>query len=182
MVQFPTKTSSRPPTIYYYIKSHTYTFNTLQEDYSPSTNVDQILQERARDQHGKSIYKRRQSGEVIAKGIKKGPLGDVWDIPYLNPKAKERVGYPTQKPLLLLERIIQIASHEGDIILDPFCGSGTTLIAATLNRRKAIGIDVSEKAIQLTKGRLKILLRQSPNLCVVDVIPTTMPTNPLSHF
>ena len=143
-------------TIYYYTKSHTYTFNTLQEDYSPSTNVDQILQKRARDQHGKSIYKRRQSGEVIAKGIKKGvPLGDVWDIPYLNPKAKERVGYPTQKPLLLLERIIQIASHEGDIILDPFCGSGTTLVAATLNGRKAIGIDVSEKAIQLTKERLK---------------------------
>ena len=152
-------------TIYYYTKSHTYTFNTLQEDYSPATNVDQILQERTRDQHGKSIYKRRKSGEVITKGIKKGvPLGDVWDIPYLNPKAKERVGYPTQKPLLLLERIIQIASHEGDLILDPFCGSGTTLVAATLNGRKAIGIDISEKAIQLTKGRLRNPVRTESQL------------------
>ena len=52
---------------------------------------------------------------------KKGvPLSDVWEIPFLNPKAKERVGYPTQKPILLLEKIIQIATDEGDIVLDSF--------------------------------------------------------------
>ena len=68
------------------------------------------------------------------------PLGDVWDIPYLNPKARERVGYPTQKPILLLERIIRLLSAPGDLVVDPCCGSGTTLVAARLEGRRAIGI------------------------------------------
>ena len=83
------------------------------------------------------------------------PLSDVWDIPYLNPKAKERTGYPTQKPLLLLERIIRIATNQGDCVLDPFCGSGTALIAANLLGRHAIGIDISEDAVKLTQSRLE---------------------------
>ena len=82
------------------------------------------------------------------------PLSDVWDIPYLNPKAKERVGYPTQKPLLLLERIIELVTNENDLVLDPFCGSGTTCVAASLTNRKYIGIDQSEDAIQLSQSRL----------------------------
>ncbi len=82
------------------------------------------------------------------------PLSDVWEIPYLNPKAKERTGYPTQKPILLLEKIIHIATDEGDLVLDPFCGSGTTLVAAKLLGRNAIGIDSSKEAIELTKNRL----------------------------
>jgi len=142
-------------TIYYFSKSADYTFNTMWDDYSPSTNVDQILQARARDSHGKSVYKRDSDGNIVTSGMKRGvPLCDVWDIPYLNPKAKERVGYPTQKPLLLLERILEIASVEGDCVLDPFCGSGTTLVAAQLMHRKAIGIDVSNEAVELTRQRL----------------------------
>lgn len=87
--------------------------------------------------------------------MKKGvPLSDVWEIPFLNPKAKERVGYPTQKPILLLEKIIQIATDEGDVVLDPFCGSGTTLVASKLLNRKYIGIDLSEDAIKITKDRI----------------------------
>ncbi len=142
-------------TIYYYTKSDVFTFNTIREPYSPSTNVDQILQQRARDEYGKVVYKRDDTGEVVASGAKKGvPLSDVWDIPYLNPKARERTGYPTQKPLLLLERIIQLATTEGDTVLDPFCGSGTTLVAAQSLSRKAIGIDVSHEAIELARQRL----------------------------
>lgn len=72
----------------------------------------------------------------------------------MNPKAKERVGYPTQKPILLLEKIIQIATDEGDVVLDPFCGSGTTLVASELLNRKYIGIDFSEDAIKITKDRI----------------------------
>ena len=88
-------------------------------------------------------------------GAKKGvPLGDVWEIPFLNPKAKERTGYPTQKPLILLEKIIKLTTNEDDFVLDPFCGSGTTLVAAKLLRRKYLGIDISEDAIELTKDRL----------------------------
>ena len=142
-------------TIYYYTKSEQYTFNMLWEDYSPATNVDQILQRRTRDAHNKSVYQRDKRGRVVVNGEKRGvPLRDVWDIPYLNPKAKERTGYPTQKPILLLERIINLATNEGDCVLDPFCGSGTTLIAAKILQRHAIGIDISSDAVELTRKRI----------------------------
>lgn len=141
--------------IFYYTKTDTFTFNTIYDNYSESTNVDQILQRRKRDDDGKSVYDRDDEGNVISNGGKKGvPLRDVWEIPYLNPKAKERTGYPTQKPILLLERIIEISSNEGDTVLDPFCGSGTTLVAATLLNRKALGIDTSEDALKITNDRL----------------------------
>lgn len=141
--------------IFYYSNSDDYTFNPIFTEYSPSTNVDQILQQRARDDSGKSIYRRDVEGSILSNGGKRGvPLGDVWDIPYLNPKANERVGYPTQKPVNLLERIIQLSSNENDVVLDPFCGSGTTLVAAKLLGRKFIGIDLSSDACELSKSRL----------------------------
>lgn len=141
-------------TIYFYSRSDSYKFNTIYEEYSASTNVDQILQRRVRDGRGKTVYQRDAAGEVVY-GNKQGvPLGDVWDIPFLNPKAKERVGYPTQKPVLLLERIIRLCTDEGDWVLDPFCGSGTTLVAAKLLNRNAIGIDLSPEALKLAGERL----------------------------
>ena len=82
---------------------------------------------------------------------------DYWtDIPsggHISPK--ERVGYPTQKPLKLLERIIQVSSNEGDLVLDPFCGCATTCVAAEKLERNWIGIDVSKKAYQLVQDRLQ---------------------------
>jgi site-specific DNA-methyltransferase (adenine-specific) len=151
--------------IFYYTKSDHYTFNFIFQDYSESTNVDQILQRRKRDEAGKSIYDRDQNGQVIPSGGKKGvPLSDVWDIPYLNPKAKERTGYPTQKPILLLERIIEIATTENDLVLDPFCGSGTTLVAASLLNRRSIGIDISSDAIEITRKRLKTQIKTESHL------------------
>lgn len=152
-------------TIYYYTKSNQFTFNTIYQDYSESTNVDQILQRRCRDSAGKSVYERDLDGNTVPIGDKPGvPLSDVWDIPYLNPKAEERVGYPTQKPVLLLERIIELASNRGDSVLDPFCGSGTTLVAASLWERKHVGIDISEEAISLTSQRLLRLVKTRSNL------------------
>ena len=143
-------------TIYYYSKSDDYVSNASNSEYSPSTNVDQILQARFRDKHNKSVYRKGADGQVVTSGGKKGvPLSDVWDIPYLNPKAKERTGYPTQKPVLLLERIVRLASSEGDLVLDPFCGSGTTLVAASLLGRRALGIDVSPDAVVLANDRCK---------------------------
>ena len=142
-------------TIYFYSKTDQYNFNIIYTDYSPTTNVDQILQTRERDNNGKSIYKLDEEGNSIIDREKKGvPLSNVWYIPFLNPKAKERVGYPTQKPVLLLKRIIEIASNENDVVLDPFCGSGTTLIAAKLLNRNYIGIDISKEAIDLAQKRL----------------------------
>ena len=82
---------------------------------------------------------------------------DYWiDINSIQSRAKERLGYPTQKPVALLERIIKASSNEGDVILDPFCGSGTTIAAAEKLNRRWIGIDNSPYAITLTRKRLGI--------------------------
>ena len=82
------------------------------------------------------------------------PVDDVWDIPIINPLSNERVGYPTQKPLKLLERIIKASTNEGDIVLDPFCGCATTCVAAERLNRRWVGIDISEKAYFLVNQRL----------------------------
>jgi site-specific DNA-methyltransferase (adenine-specific) len=82
-------------------------------------------------------------------------VGDVWtDIDRINQAAKERLGYPTQKPVALLERIIQASANEGDTVLDPFCGCGTTIAAAQKLNRRWIGIDVTSLATTLIKSRL----------------------------
>jgi DNA modification methylase len=83
-------------------------------------------------------------------------LQDIWtDIPPINSQAQERLGYPTQKPEALLERIIAVSSNEGDLVLDPFCGCGTTIAAAQKLKRRWIGIDITHLAIGLIKTRLK---------------------------
>jgi len=152
-------------TILFYSKGSDFKFNTIFTDYSPTTNVDQIMQRRSRDESNKSVYARDCNGEVVCAGSKRGvPLSDVWEIPFLNPKAKERTGYPTQKPVLLLEQIIRLSTDEGDVVLDPFCGSGTTLVAAKLLHRFAIGIDVSKEAVELTRRRLTEPMETESNL------------------
>ena len=84
------------------------------------------------------------------------PLQNVWtDIPPVNPQAKERLGYPTQKPEALLERIIRASSNEGDVVLDPFCGCGTAVAAAHKLGRQWLGIDITHLAVALMKNRLK---------------------------
>ncbi len=80
----------------------------------------------------------------------------IWDdIPFINSQAQERLGYPTQKPLALLERILKASSNEGDVVLDPFCGCGTAIHAAEKLNRKWIGIDVTHLAISLIEKRMK---------------------------
>ena len=84
------------------------------------------------------------------------PVNDWWvDIKPLINLHKERTGYPTQKPLALLDRIIKTSSNEGDIVLDPFCGCATTCVAAESLQRQWIGIDLSPKAVELVKMRLE---------------------------
>lgn len=88
---------------------------------------------------------------------------NVWNIPGVFNMSKEYLGYPTQKPLALLERIIVASSNEGDLVLDPMCGGGTTLAAAQKLHRKWVGIDVSPLACKKTETRLR-LLGASPKL------------------
>ena len=81
---------------------------------------------------------------------------DVWtDLSHLHQRDPERLGYPTQKPAALLERIIRASSAEGDTVLDAYCGSGTTLAVAQKFGRRWIGIDLSPAAIELTRVRLQ---------------------------
>jgi len=151
--------------IFFYSKTQDFKFNTLYTDYSATTNLDQILQNRERDENGKSVYKKDENGNVIIGKEKKGvPLSDVWEIPYLNPKAKERTGYPTQKPVLLLNQILTIATDEGDLVVDPFCGSGTTCVSAKSLKRQFIGIDISIDAVELTNSRLEEMIISESNL------------------
>jgi DNA modification methylase len=83
------------------------------------------------------------------------PIGDVWtDIPEINSQAHERLGYPTQKPEALMERIIRASSNEDDLVLDPFCGCGTTVAVAQRLKRRWIGIDITHLAINLIRRRL----------------------------
>ena len=94
-------------------------------------------------------------GEVIYT-CKGDVITDVWtDIKAVDPKSKERIGYPTQKPEALLERIIKTSSNEGDIVLDAFCGGGTTPAVARRLGRKFIGIDQSVRAIAVSNARLE---------------------------
>jgi site-specific DNA-methyltransferase (adenine-specific) len=92
---------------------------------------------------------------VVRDYLKEGyPLEDWWMIHIINQSAKERLGYPTQKPEALLERIISASSKEGDLILDPFCGCGTTISVAERLNRRWIGIDITHLAITLIRRRL----------------------------
>lgn len=155
-------------TIFFYSKSKKNKFNVIFGKYSPTTNIDQILQERKRTAEGKTVYKRDENGNIVPSKEKKGvPISDVWDIPFLNPKAKERTGYPTQKPVELLDRIISISTDEGDVVLDPFCGSGTTLVSAKMLNRQYIGIDINSDAIALCKKRLETPFKTTSNLLKV---------------
>lgn len=142
--------------IYFYAKSNKHVINRIYEPYAPTTNVDQILQERTRDDYGVSVYKKKNGKLISSTKEKKGvPKRDILEIPYLNPKARERVDYPTQKPIELLKRIFEISSKPNDMILDPFCGSGTTITAAKIYNRNCISIDVNEKSIEIARKRLE---------------------------
>jgi DNA modification methylase len=94
--------------------------------------------------------------KVFLDDVKGVPLQDIWsDIDPINMIARERTGYPTQKPVSLLERIISASSNKGDVVLDPFCGCGTAVVAAQKLDRKWIGIDVTHVAVSVLKKRLE---------------------------
>ena len=109
-------------------------------------------------------WKGRKQQAVFKDGVRHGdstsgnarsPCPDWWDISIINPNAKERLGYPTQKPLKLLDRIIEASSNPDNIVFDPFCGCATTLVAADRLHREWIGIDISSKAVELVEYRIK---------------------------
>ncbi|WP_017292734.1 DNA methyltransferase [Geminocystis herdmanii] len=127
-------------------------FNVLLQERAPSTlkrfGKKKIVS--GHDETGKRIPS--QTTNEDSTGVK---MSDVWDIPIIAPSSKERLGYPTQKPKALLERIIKASSNEGDVILDAFCGCGTTVEVAQLLDRKWIGIDITYQSIGVIIKRLE---------------------------
>jgi site-specific DNA-methyltransferase (adenine-specific) len=130
------------------------------------------------DAHGRLVWTRKQIGDresfprfkrYLSEG---GKVQDViTDIPPINSQAQERLGYPTQKPEALLERIIRASSNEGDLVLDPFCGCGTTIAVAERLHRRWIGIDVTHLAITLMRHRLQNAFRTNLSPYVVEGVP-----------
>jgi DNA modification methylase len=113
------------------------------------------------------------------------PVDDVWaDIPPINSQAAERLGYPTQKPLPLLERIVQASSDPDDLILDAFCGCGTALVAAQRLERRWIGIDISPTACRVMAQRLEddCKLRERRDFAVRDMPHSEQFLRKLPHF
>jgi len=112
------------------------------------------------DKEGRLLFPKTPNGRIRRKvfldEVKGKPIQSIWDdIPMVTGSSKERIGYPTQKPEALLQRIIECASNEGDIVLDPFVGGGTTVAVAERLKRRWIGIDQSVMAIKVTDYRLK---------------------------
>ena len=130
--------------------------------YQPHRNGWTISLERMEqlDAEGRLLFPENPEGRIRLKlyldempGV---PLENVWtDIPPIGSRARERLGYPTQKPQALLERIITTSSNPGDVVLDPFCGCGTAVAAAEKLGRQWLGIDITHLAVALMKSRLK---------------------------
>jgi DNA modification methylase len=143
-------------TIYWYSKTKNYTFNEkgAKVDRKPNSHMKVGIDENGREYQEKVDKK---SEKVYRYYIDEGKIAEDWwtDIETLNRADKERIGYPTQKPKKLLQRIIETSSNEKDIILDPFVGGGTTVAVADILGRKWIGIDQSVAAIKVTEARMQ---------------------------
>jgi site-specific DNA-methyltransferase (adenine-specific) len=140
----------------FYTKQQTYQFNVdaVRVPRKPGTHMKLGLDGEGREFQEKTDAK---TGKVYRYYLDQGKIPeDYWvDIPSLNWEERERLGYPTQKPVALLERIIKASSNEGDVVLDPFCGCGTALVAAQKLNRRWIGIDITHLAITLMRNRLR---------------------------
>ena len=143
--------SKKHDNIYFYAKSN-------------QTNVDFTQIKDKRTEKAMLRAQNPNGARISIENDTKIPM-DVWQVQALNPMSKERTGYPTQKPLALLERIIKASCPEGGIVLDPFCGCATTCVASQRLKRKWIGIDIEDKAVDLLIERLE----QDGNLKNTDV-------------
>jgi DNA modification methylase len=129
--------------ILFYTKTSTYKFN--------PQHVPYVMSGIKEDDKG--LF-QIQKGERVDFNSKGALMPDWWELSAISSVSKERLGYPTQKPIVLLERIIKAGSDKGDIVFDPFCGCATTLAAADKFGRRYIGIDISPKAAELIQKRI----------------------------
>ncbi|MCL2744028.1 MAG: HNH endonuclease [Planctomycetaceae bacterium] len=125
--------------------------------------------------HKAKRFTKIEGGKIIQNYtedmVREKSMRDVWEISILNSQSKERVGYPTQKPLALLHRIIKASSNEGNIVMDPFCGCATTCVAAQQLGRKWIGIDIEKQAVGILVERLSDDAGLFKDFIATDMIP-----------
>ena len=182
-------------TIIFYVKGKNYTFN---------WDVDGVIEPYSKNTVAKYRYKDSKGYyRLCGRGIKGSPIrsakdvdpkwekthpelvvrnylgkgyapSDYWYVDIINQMAKERLGYPTQKPEALLEKITKASSNKGDVILDAFCGCGTTLIVAQKLARRWIGIDISPTAVKVMKKRLRKVGAIEDDDYVTVGMPTTV--------
>ena len=164
----------------FYSKTSQYVFTKPLQDYAHKEYIEDTVRGiidgklvRLKDEEGNYIKRKKQNKGVL--------MHDVWeDINFIAPTAKERTGYPTQKPLALLERIIKASSNENDIVLDPFCGCATACVAAEKLQRQWIGIDISPSAEVITKLRLEEASQQGTLFSPIQMSDVTVSsTSPL---
>ena len=171
-------------TIFRYTKSDEYTFNMdeVREPYSQA-----VLKSLKTDEKGE-YYTRGLGSDPSVKRIKKTYVhpkgkvpGDVWNMGTYTLSKKERLGYPTQKPEALLERIIKASSDVNDLILDPFCGCGTSIAVAKKLRRRWIGIDVSVTACRVMGKRLGIPFHDIDGVSIEKELEELRVLSPLAY-
>ncbi|MCA9643076.1 MAG: site-specific DNA-methyltransferase [Myxococcales bacterium] len=154
-------------------------FNQLYEPLAASTRATWGTRKQRAVTDDSGRRQRSSSTEEESPGT---PLGDVWEIGIVAPVARERTGYPTQKPMALLERLVASLTDPGDLVVDPYVGSGTTLAVCAALGRRAIGIDQNREALEICKQRLGELgiapLRErvSATLSVRKAAPASAPT------
>ena len=132
----------------------------LTYEWNGHTRVWRWTEERMQEAHDQGLIHYSSTGLASQKRyldeMQGNPVDTIWDdVKPIQAQSKERIGYPTQKPLALLERIIKASSNEGDVVLDPFCGCATACVAAENLDRRWIGIDISPKAVELVNMRLQ---------------------------
>ncbi len=157
------KFESRHDCIFFYAKKKAGHFNGYSRPWkSEEEYIKTRRQKVCEDKDGRKYVLSDAGGgkrikRYLDEAMKYGsPVSSVWAIDKINNSSKERLGYPTQKPLALLDRIIKASSNEGDVVLDPFCGCGTTIEAAMKLKRKFIGVDISFYALEvIQKERMK---------------------------
>lgn len=159
----PRRWARRHDTILFYTKGKDWTFNPdpVRDEYAETT----------KERFSHYIGNVRKGGDFGPQAL--NPKGkhpdDVWSIPIVAPSAKARLGYPTQKPEALLERIVLASSNPGDIVLDPFAGCGTTQVVAHRLGRQWLGIDISPTAVGLMKRRIEKVGAQQVKLVGMPV-------------
>jgi DNA modification methylase len=139
-------------TLLFYVKdiNAKFTFKQLKE--MRAKPVKQLARKKV---DGRMVNAKDADGHVIYRVKDDRTIDNVWRIPTIQPADRtQRMGYPTQKPEALLERVIEASSNEGDIVLDPFCGCGTTIAVAERLKRQWIGVDITHLAVGLIKHRL----------------------------